>query len=247
MTGASLRPEDVERRHTRMRQKAAFLDDERPAGMYEGFVPDPPVALATMDVFGVCCSRDVFGITADFLGGNGRIKINKYLRGLSFVALFDPHVGPEASPEDFRSIPFEFYTHESAVKNSLSDYNKTGLQELSSSGSEWLMVDGVCVPHGVRRITYFDGSTELISNFIERQVYGVRKVLKNKGVLFEMETMVDVDADLYDERLSRFVEFVLRRYGNKIILNCASYGEGYLDENGEYRLWDTDPRRNMEI
>ncbi|MBR6204148.1 MAG: hypothetical protein IKQ60_03680 [Candidatus Methanomethylophilaceae archaeon] len=220
--------------------------DDRPADMYSGFVPCPPEDVTGMDIFGVCSSRDALGIPADFLGGNGRIKINRYLRGISFVAIFDPHRGPVAEPDDFRSIPLEFYRHESAVKNSLADFNKTSLQDLSASGSEWLMVDGICMSRGVRRITYSDGSTELISNFIGRHVYGVKKVLGKKGVPFKMETITEIDVDLYEERFSMFTDFVLRRYGDKIILNCACASDGYLDKDGEYRQWSPDPRKNLE-
>lgn len=220
--------------------------DGRPADMYSDFVPCLPDAVTSMDIFGICVSRDTFGIPEDHLGGGGRVKINRYLRAVSFIALFDEHKGPIATPEDFRSIPIELYTHESAVKNSLADFNKTGLKELKASGSEWLMVDGVCSSRGVRRITYSDGSCEFISNFLARHVYGVKAVLKNKNVRFEMETVTEIDEELYKKRLSKFVRFVKRRYGDKIILNCASGSEGYMDKDGKYRQWSTDSRYNLE-
>ncbi len=208
---------------------------DRPDDMYKGFVPCPPDAVVSMDIFGTCVSRDIFGITEDFLGSNGRVKINRYLRGISFVSIFDPHIGPVAKPDDFRSIPMEFYTHESAVRDSLADFNKTALQEMSDSGSEWLMVDGTCLSRGVKKITYSDGSCELISNFVRYRASGVKKLLKKKKIKFKMKKMTNIDTDLYEERLSRFIEFVMGRYGNKIILNCASTSDGCLDVDGRYQ------------
>jgi hypothetical protein len=118
----------------------------------------------SVDIWGVCVSRDVFGIVADYFLGDGDVEIN-YYKATSMITQTTVHVGPDLSAEDFYGVSTatEKFSYESVVTEAVRDYNKTMLKEMSESGSQWLVVDGRTEIYGLYEIKYADGRREYMS------------------------------------------------------------------------------------
>ncbi len=188
-----------------------------------------------IDVWGVCVSRDIFGIVSDYFLGDGDMEIN-YFRATSFMAQMSPHVGPDLSAEDFYGVTAgaERFSHKSSITAALRDYNKTLLGEMAESGSRWLVVDGVAEAHGLYRITFADGGQEYISAELPDRAKAVSEILTAKGVKHELELIGTEYPDrLYKESLSKMADFLRDRYGDRIILVEASGSEAYLNAQCE--------------
>ncbi len=112
----------------------------------------------SVDIWGVCVSRDIFGLVSDYFLSDGDVDIN-YYRATSLITQTCDHVGPYLSVEDFYGISTstERFSHKSSITGVLRDYNKTLLKEMSESESQWLIVDGRVETYGAYKITYEDG------------------------------------------------------------------------------------------
>lgn len=110
----------------------------------------------SFDIWGTCVSRDIFGVTNDSGVGipypprvklpdisnekednNFKYVINNFLQGCSIAVQFSDHVGPNLNIDDLNCLNVS-----SALKKwYLHDYNKTVLELLTESNSEWIIVD----------------------------------------------------------------------------------------------------------
>ncbi len=190
-----------------------------------------------IDVWGVCVSRDIFGIVSDYFLGDGDLDIN-YFRATSFIVQTTGHAGPDLAEEDFYGIETaaERFSHRSSITGALRDYNKTLMKEMSESGSEWLIVDGRVETYGLYRIQYADGGSEYMSAKIPDWVMAVSEVLSKKGVEHEVQPIgTGYPGALYRKSLSAMADFLKGRYGDKIILVEAEGSEAYLDEQCRVR------------
>ncbi|MBP5203655.1 MAG: SEL1-like repeat protein [Candidatus Methanomethylophilaceae archaeon] len=186
----------------------------------------------SVDIWGVCVSRDIFGMVSDYFLSDGDVDIN-YYRATSFITQTCDHVGPNLSMEDFYGISTstERFSHKSSITGVLRDYNKTLLKEMSESESQWLIVDGRVETYGVYKITYEGGGYEYMSAKIADWAMAADEVLTRKGVPHEIEYIgTEYPAGLYRRSLSRMAEFLKERYGDRIVLVEAEGSEVYLDE-----------------
>ncbi len=142
----------------------------------------------SIDVWGVCVSRDIFGLVSDYFLNDGDVEIN-YYRATSFITQTTGHAGPDIVPEDFYGImtAAERFSHRSSITGAVRDYNKTLLEEMTKSGSEWLIVDGRVETYGIFKITYADGGYEYMSAKIPEWVDAVDEILTKKGVEHEVD------------------------------------------------------------
>jgi TPR repeat protein len=188
-----------------------------------------------IDVWGVCVSRDIFGIVSDYFFGmmyDGDVDIN-YFRATSFITQTTGHAGPDLVEEDFYGIKTaaDRFSHKSSITGAVRDYNKTLLKEMSESGSEWLIVDGRVEIYGLYKIQYADGSFEYMSGKIPDWVGAVDEILTKKGVDHTIEEIgKGYPGALYRKSLSVMADFLKSRYGDRIILVEASGSEVYLDD-----------------
>ena len=186
----------------------------------------------SVDIWGVCVSRDIFGMVSDYFLSDGDVDIN-YYRATSFITQTCDHVGPDLSAEDFYGISTaaERFSHRSSITGVLRDYNKTLLKEMSESESQWLIVDGRVETYGVYKITFEDGGYEYMSAKIADWAAAVDEVLTKKGVPHEMELIgTEYPSGLYRRSLSRMAGFLKERYGDRIVLVEAEGSEEYLDD-----------------
>ena len=196
----------------------------------------------SFDIWGICVSRDIFGITNDSgvgiphpprmklesMDGGGeknnnfKYVINNYLQGCSIAAQFSEHVGPELTMKDLNclNVPNSF------KKWYLHDYNKTALKLLTDSDSEWIIIDFRSETYDNCFIHYSNGMREPITktkmvDFLESKEYA--------------SSVEHIPYDSIDRTgpLEKLTEFCKKEYGNNIILIEVSEAFCHLNESGD--------------
>ena len=132
----------------------------------------------TMDVWGVCASRDIFGFHRDFHEDDARFILGKNFMACSFMSQFSRRNGPELTSEDLDLLKTEFRTMTAgvAIRSALADFNKTIPDQLRESGSEWLIIDGRTDSYGLTEIEYENGTCDYVSSKASFR-YGIDEIL----------------------------------------------------------------------
>ena len=188
----------------------------------------------SIDIWGICVSRDLFRVQDEFRGSEGRIRVNKYYKACSFMSQFSKRNGPSIGTDELSLLKSEKGAFATGIarKSALADYNKTLLKDLRGSGSEWLLIDGRADIYGVSRITYSDGSYDYLSNKTSHR-YGISEILWQMGVEHKLEDIgTEYSEAEYRRSFNKLVKFVKDRYGDNVILNCSLDASFYLDFDG---------------
>ncbi|MBR4504694.1 MAG: sel1 repeat family protein [Candidatus Methanomethylophilaceae archaeon] len=188
----------------------------------------------TMDVWGVCASRDIFGFHRDFHEDAARFILGKNFMACSFMSQFSGRNGPELTSDDLDLLKTEFRTMTAgvAIRSALADYNKTIPDQLRESGSEWLIIDGRTDSYGLTEIEYEDGTCDYISSKASFR-YGIDEILIEKGFPHKMrEIKPEEIGERYSRMMDSLVAFVKERYGDKVILNCSFESDMFIDREG---------------
>ncbi len=223
-----------------MFHRAFAVNDDAPARRMDHYWLYNGNEKITVDIWGVCVSRDIFGVVSDYFGCNGNLKINFY-RATSFITQFTEHVGPDLVPEDFIGIESdkEFFSHRFAVTSTIRDYNKNAVREMEESGAKWLIIDWRVAIYGLKRIVFGDGTSEFLSNKTQKYVRGIDEVLTRKGVEHTIEDLgLNYQGKLNKKCMNKLVEFVKKRYGDNVILVDAEEAKFYIDLNGQVKTFE---------
>ncbi|MBR1973647.1 MAG: hypothetical protein IKA33_03125, partial [Candidatus Methanomethylophilaceae archaeon] len=90
-----------------------------------------------IDIWGTCISRDSFGIPSEGdLPNDLQIVVSNYYQGASPLVQYTNHSGPDLFSNELPSS-----IHNAGKKWVLADYDKSILDTLKNSDSEWLIVD----------------------------------------------------------------------------------------------------------
>ncbi len=161
-----------------------------------------------VDIWGTCVSRDSFSLGTRGKDNTGFI-ISKYFSNCSFPIQFTKHELPDVSVADYESI----FPHNASRKWACADLNKTIIETLDNSGSDWLIVDSRAMGYGIYRIDFGDGKHEFVTGDLTR--------IKTNFKPFDFPySLIEVDVSDPEvmEGLTRFVKWVLSRYGRNVIL-----------------------------
>ena len=204
----------------------------------------------TFDIWGCCVSRDSFGVPLDqgrgiqypprqksvgrYLQKDGfdslntfRYQINNYIQGIPISIQYSPLYGPLITDDE------NFPLQGAGKKWALESYNKSVIDILDNSGSEWLIVDfrsegypRVLIEHFDGRIDYACGGgsstaeCEKIADFFSKKEW-----VKNAIVVY--------GNDYSEESIRQFSDFAKSRYGNKIIAIETREAYFKLNKDGE--------------
>ncbi|MBR7005957.1 MAG: SEL1-like repeat protein [Candidatus Methanomethylophilaceae archaeon] len=222
-----------------MFHRALAVNDEAPSRRMDHYWLYSGNEKVTVDIWGVCVSRDIFSVISDYFGCDGNLKIN-YYRATSFITQFTEHVGPDLTADDFIGIETdkEFFSHRYSVTSAIRDYNKTVIRELEESNAKWLIIDWRTAVYGLKRIVYGDGTGEYMSNKTQKFVRAIDEILTRKGVEHIVEDLgLNYPGKLNRKCLNKLVEFVKKRYGSNIIMVDAEESRFYMDLNGEVKAF----------
>lgn len=177
----------------------------------------------SFDVYGVCTTRDIFGLVP-----NNKYVVKKYYQ-LSYPPLFDDsdifRINP-LSPDDIANKAG--YLRRTIA----ADLNRTALVGLKESGADWVIIDLRSVPKGLWEVS-FGGETHYYSadKFVKRK--HIEQSIKAKGLKIDSFRLLSYDempdADRY---IDLFCEFLKERYGEKIILVEIKEAIWLLDKEG---------------
>ena len=111
----------------------------------------------------------------------------------------------------------------------LADYNKTILDTLLNSKSEWIIIDFVNLSYRLIELS-IDGEKELITEGNDRVLF---PFLLDNNIKFD-SSFVDYNnkRKMVFSALDQLSDFVTNRYGENIILVEALRSNCYIDENG---------------
>ena len=160
-----------------------------------------------VDVWGTCVSRDSFTLGSKGKNNTGFI-VSNYYQACSFPVQFSKHELPDVSVADYESI----YTHNAPRKWACADLNKTIVETLDHSGSDWLIVDSRAMGYGIYRMEFGD-KHELLTGDLRR----LDDNLKPFDFPYTL-TEVDITDPEVMDGLTDFVKWALGRYGRNIIL-----------------------------
>jgi len=157
----------------------------------------------TIDIWGCCVSRDCISIGGDDSG----FKIGVYAQGCSPLVQFTPHICPTFTLDSFEGCA------NFLKKCFCYDSNKTLLDELNNSDSDWILVDLRTMSYGLLKIDLGSNCTEYITYDrpdIKKKAYqnaGIKNIVK-----------LEYNDFSYEKYFDEFTSFLKRRYGNNIIL-----------------------------
>ncbi len=184
-----------------------------------------------MDVWGCCVSRDTFNIANNDLG----FDIN-YISACSFPVQFSIHsksIPQEIIDEVFEGKPNSF------KKWCTYDLNKSIVDLLDHSESEWLIVD-MRITHSPILKVDFNGVIEYYTD----DLFDEKKDIFDKMGPY---TLTRISSEELENEFEKFTEYCKKRYGKNIILIetfesiCALDYEGKLDRT--YRLTSNEEER----
>ena len=210
----------------------------------------------TFDIWGCCVSRDSFGVPLD--QGQGiqypprqkgvdeylekdsldssnifRYQINNYIQGIPISVQYSPLYGPVISDDE------DFPLQGAGKKWALESYNKSVIDLLDNSESEWLIVDfrSECYPRVL--IEHFDGHIDYACGggpSIEENKKIADYYLKKEWV---KNAIVVYGPGYSEESIRRFSDFAKSRYGNRII--AIETREAFFRLNEEGKVIDSPP------
>lgn len=153
------------------------------------------------------------------------------------------HVLPTVSPSDIVHID-----HNSIKKWICSEFNKDVLSKLSSSGSDWLILDPGIVRDGLFTLYFDDNQYEYFSSIYHGDI---TNLIKNMCVNYSSSPVFKPNSFYIsetDEGIKKFIDFINKRYGNKIILLDVAYTTYSLDKNGNmYSLGSSNEVKRLEM
>ncbi|MBR4505041.1 MAG: sel1 repeat family protein [Candidatus Methanomethylophilaceae archaeon] len=165
-----------------------------------------PEALATIDIMGVCVSRDVFGLKDD-----REFLIGKYVR------LSMPYFLDEEELDEDKLATESMLTGKKFIKRLKLDELNKRYRYLKTSGSDWVLIDLRALSYGLYAVNYGGETHYIMKERLTQQE--ICSAIEKRGYAVEsIEEMEFEDAPNLNEMIDATCDFVKKRYGDKIIL-----------------------------
>ncbi len=195
-----------------------------------------------VDVWGVCATRDVFGIPGDTIDLSSEFEVRNYIKATSVVAQFSEHGGPVLTAQDMdeymkRADPHMSGTHRKSV---LNDFNKTAIGVLEKSDAEWLVIDLRATAFGVSEIRYPGGGKDYYSLNYEAEREILEDILSHKGIEYSIHS-AEISEETIENALDSMISFCKRKYGEKIILLGPYETPNYFNKHGGLGIFEDGP------
>lgn len=202
--------------------------------------------IINVDVWGCCTSRDIFGIGSEeggenygnFISYNNEMKdievhVRKYFEQCSIISAFNKRNGPLLTIDEFNNYA-ESQRH-FIKKMTLADYNREVIPALNETDSEWIIIDLRSLTYGLTEIIYENGKSDYICQLNKKYI---THFLTSHNIQYKTIDYYGCEID-YIPYLDKMIEFIKKRYGDKVILIDVREPEYAVDELGIIVKLDT--------
>ncbi|WP_400218750.1 DUF6270 domain-containing protein [Methanomethylophilus alvi] len=180
-----------------------------------------------VDILGSCVSRDSLSIG----GSDEGFEVKAYYQQCNPLLQFTSHVLPDITHDDI--IAGNRKLSRFQMECICADMNKNILKSLSESGSDWLIIDSICISYGVRRVSAGGEAFEYITGggFAPIKLNTICKTIPSA----QFDSNIDW-LGIIPDLLTSFISFIIKRYADKIIL--VSVHESPMEISSEGHVVD---------
>lgn len=190
----------------------------------------------TINVLGICVSRDAFGL----FDNDGGFQIKKCVTNSSFISMCSPKIADEdiAKENDFSKIR-HYYQRCACL-----DINKKVFDYIEEYDADYLLVDLGAVHRKIYKVKRIDKDKDKVSYTFITHTHALSQYpsyLNDKNIeVVRTFDFNDKYKNVYLKYVVRLAEELKKRYPQKkIIINEVKYGERYIDSEGNIQLFDT--------
>ena len=191
----------------------------------------------TVDIWGCCISRDIIGIGKD---GESKYRVLNFYEGCSKITAFSEHILADISEserDEFIKITGSFGAF---FKWFRADHDKTIVETLSNSESDWIIVDFRSETYDLARVFSSGDNYELLT--VGAGTYK-KKYFEAKGIKYDIIPASIMDFETW---FVPFVDFCTGRYGKNIILIEARESLELMSKSGKVSDWPVSSSNTSE-